>query len=54
MPCEVDLAVQTEFTEPRMRTNTDIVDAAQLGWDEPAAWDELADYYRARLDGQEP
>ena len=54
MPCEVELAAQTEFAEPHMRTNTDIVDAVRLGWDESATWDELASYYRARLDGQEP
>ncbi len=45
MPCPVELAGQTEFTEPRIRINTDALDAKALGWDETAAWDELADYY---------
>ncbi|HOA75634.1 MAG TPA: NAD(P)-dependent oxidoreductase [Phycisphaerae bacterium] len=46
IPCPLDLRRQTEFTEPRVRLNTDLLDAAELGWDESLAWDELADYYR--------
>ena len=45
MPCPVDLAEQTEFDEPRIRINTDALDAAELGWNATQAWDELADYY---------
>jgi hypothetical protein len=47
LPCELELLEQREFTEPRMRVNTDPLDAVALGWDETGAWDELADYYRA-------
>lgn len=45
LPCEVELKKQTAFPEPRVRINTDIPDAAALGWDESTAWDELAEYY---------
>lgn len=45
LPCEVELKKQTAFPEPRVRINTDIPDADALGWDESAAWDELAEYY---------
>jgi UDP-glucose 4-epimerase len=44
--CPLVLAHQTEFAEPRIRINTDPVDTLALGWDETAAWDALADYYR--------
>jgi nucleoside-diphosphate-sugar epimerase len=46
LPCEVELAEQTEFPEPLVRTNTDPVDGACLGWSESEAWDGIADYYR--------
>ncbi|WP_165073808.1 NAD-dependent epimerase/dehydratase family protein [Paludisphaera rhizosphaerae] len=45
LPCEVELKKQTAFPEPRVRINTDVVDADILGWDESAAWDAMADYY---------
>jgi len=45
IPCPVDLAVQTDFAEPRIRINTEPLSAESLGWCESAAWDELADYY---------
>lgn len=44
--CELSLEVQQEFAEPRIRINTDPLDAGRLGWDEAAAWDELAAYYQ--------
>ncbi|HHL73061.1 MAG TPA: NAD(P)-dependent oxidoreductase [Bacteroidetes bacterium] len=44
--CELDLAHQTEFMEPRVRINTDMPDHQKLDWDETAAWDEVAEYYR--------
>lgn len=44
-PCPVELSIQTEFTEPLVRVNTDLVNTTDLQWDEAAAWDELADYY---------
>jgi len=46
VPCEVELKVQTQFAEPRVRINTDQPDAVTLGWNEGGAWDELAAYYR--------
>jgi UDP-glucose 4-epimerase len=46
LPCPVELKKQVDFPEPRVRINTDPVDADALGWDESAAWDEMADYYR--------
>jgi UDP-glucose 4-epimerase len=47
LPCALDLAEQTEFPEPAVRINTDLQDPAALGWNEAAAWDEFAAYYRA-------
>ncbi len=49
LPCPVELKKQTDFAEPRVRINTDILDPGALGWDESAAWDELATYYRQFL-----
>ena len=51
MPCLVELKKQTAFPEPRVRINTDVLDADALGWDESAAWDDLAAYYE-RLHGK--
>ena len=45
LPCPVELKKQVDFPEPRVRINTDPVDADAVGWDESAAWDEMADYY---------
>jgi hypothetical protein len=47
--CALDLAEQTVFDEPMERSNTDVVDVAKLGWNESAAWDELAEYYLRML-----
>lgn len=44
--CPVELKVQTDFSEPKVRVNTDVLDAAALGWDEAKAWDEIASYYK--------
>jgi nucleoside-diphosphate-sugar epimerase len=46
LPCPVELKGQVDFPEPRVRINTDALDAKALGWDEAAAWDEMASYYR--------
>jgi UDP-glucose 4-epimerase len=54
LPCAVELKRQTEFPEPRVRINTDFPDAAALGWNESAAWDEMAAYYRALVAGEAP
>ncbi len=45
LPCELELKNQTEFSEPRVRINTDVLDAAGLGWNESRAWDQIAEYY---------
>lgn len=46
LECELELRLQLEFDEPRVRINTDAIDRRTLGWDEEQAWDELAEYYR--------
>jgi len=46
MACPLELVRQTDFSEPRVRINTDVPDAAAVGWDEAQAWDQIADYYR--------
>jgi nucleoside-diphosphate-sugar epimerase len=46
LPCPVDLKKQVDFPEPRVRINTDLPDADALSWDESAAWDDMARYYR--------
>jgi UDP-glucose 4-epimerase len=46
--CEVELREQVDFEEPRVRINTDPLDAAALSWDESAAWDGIAEYYDRR------
>jgi len=48
LPCELKFAVQTEFPEPAVRTNTDLPDIARLGWGEEDAWQDVAEYYRGR------
>jgi nucleoside-diphosphate-sugar epimerase len=45
LPCSVELKKQTDFPEPRVRINTDFLDAESLGWTEATAWDDLASYY---------
>lgn len=49
IPCELQLNTQTDFAEPMRRVNTDQPDARALGWNETAAWDEIAAYYKARM-----
>jgi UDP-glucose 4-epimerase len=46
LPCPVDLKRQTDFPEPRVRINTDVLPPEELGWDESAAWDDYARYYQ--------
>ncbi|HEY3782978.1 MAG TPA: NAD(P)-dependent oxidoreductase [Fimbriimonadaceae bacterium] len=43
--CEVKLARQTDFPEPRIRVNTDPADEGTDEWDEGLAWDAIAQYY---------
>jgi UDP-glucose 4-epimerase len=51
LACPVELAKQVDFPEPRVRINTDVPDAQALGWDESAAWDGFADYYKGLYRG---
>jgi nucleoside-diphosphate-sugar epimerase len=46
LACPVEMKTQTDFSEPRIRINTDVPDVASLKWDEKQAWDDIADYYR--------
>jgi nucleoside-diphosphate-sugar epimerase len=48
LACDLELAQQKEFPEPRVRINTDLQDAAALGWDERRAWDDIASYYAGK------
>jgi len=45
VPCEMQFAVQEDFSEPRIRINTDAVPVARRQWDESAFWDDLARWY---------
>ena len=45
LPCDFVLNTQSDFSEPRIRVNTDAPDVKALNWDENAAWDELANHY---------
>lgn len=47
LPCDFELGVQTEFAEPKVRINTDLLQPERLHWSESAAWDELAAYYES-------
>jgi UDP-glucose 4-epimerase len=49
LPCSVELKKQTDFPEPHVRVNADILDVDALGWSESAAWDDFALYYRQLL-----
>lgn len=44
-PCELALARQTVFDEPRTRVNFDQPDIAALGFDEAGAWNQMAEFY---------
>lgn len=48
LACRLDLADQTDFPEPRVRINTDLLDPAALGWDEERGWDDFVEYYGTR------
>jgi len=47
LPCLLELRKQVDFPEPRVRLNTDILDTERLGWNEQAAWDEMAAFYKS-------
>jgi UDP-glucose 4-epimerase len=46
MECAIELAKQTDFSEPLMRVNVDSAERYLGGWNEAAAWDEAAESYR--------
>jgi nucleoside-diphosphate-sugar epimerase len=46
LACGLDLATQTDFSEPLMRVNIDAADRYVGNWVESAAWDEAAEGYR--------
>jgi len=48
LACALERAVQTDWSEPRVRINIDACDANALGWDEARAWDSIAAYYAGR------
>jgi nucleoside-diphosphate-sugar epimerase len=45
----LELAVQADFPEPVVRVNTDRVVMEPARWQESVAWDQVADYYRAKF-----
>jgi UDP-glucose 4-epimerase len=47
--CDFVLKNQTEFSEPRVRINTNYCEPDKLNWNEATAWDELAAYYAELL-----
>jgi UDP-glucose 4-epimerase len=49
LKCEVELKAQSDFSEPRIRINTDLADARTLNWSESSAWDDLAEFYSRRM-----
>ncbi len=51
LECAVDLANQVDFSEPRMRINTQPAAAIVGDWSESDAWDEFASYYQNALSG---
>ena len=46
LACGLDLATQTDFSEPMMRVNAQRAAGLVPGWDEAAAWDRYATYLR--------
>ena len=51
LPCLLEFGTQTEFPEPPVRINTDLLDAARLGWSEGQAWDEFVAFYASSFGG---
>lgn len=47
--CPLRCEEQTVFEEPRVRIGAEPLDAGAHAWNEPAWWDELAEYYRANV-----
>jgi len=47
LPCDFELGVQNEFSEPKVRINTDLLEPEKLQWSERECWDQLAKYYES-------
>jgi nucleoside-diphosphate-sugar epimerase len=47
LPCQVAFGTQTDFSEPMIRINSNIVPLPSGEWSEEAAWDSMAEYYVA-------
>lgn len=43
--CPFELQEQSDFPEPRVRINTDLLTSKDYAWHEKSAWDSLATYY---------
>ena len=52
LKCELELKIQTEYSEPKIRINTDVPDIQVLQWNESEAWDDFAAYYAELLNPQ--
>jgi UDP-glucose 4-epimerase len=50
-PCPLELGAQSDFPEPVVRINTDLLNAQELGWSEAQAWDEFERYYARAASG---
>lgn len=46
--CPITLFAQTDYSEPRVRINTDRIDETASNWSEPKAWDAHAEFYLKR------
>jgi nucleoside-diphosphate-sugar epimerase len=44
-PGRLEFGTQSEFPEPPMRINADLLDANELAWSEVQAWDDLVESY---------
>src|SRR6516162_1855229 len=51
LPCPPELGTQTEFPEPPVRINIDLLDTVQLRWSEGQAWEQLVAYYGSSFVG---
>lgn len=46
LDCRVELATQTDFSEPLARANTTPATSVVIDWNESDIWDSYAEYYR--------
>ncbi len=51
LKCAFELKAQSDFSEPRIRINTDVIDTKFPDWSERRAWDEIADFYQQLMKG---